>query len=770
MFKRKELDWCVGFSESIDADPLIKVHATVPGAVQLDWAKANDWEEYTYSDNYKDYLWMEDVYWFYTTKLESLHINENERIFFVCKGVDYKFQVKLGGRIIHEQEGMFTPFQIDITERACNGEDLEIIIFPVPKRNGAPEGRAQADQSCKPAVSYGWDWHPRLIPIGIWDETYLEIRSLCHIGDCEVKYDLSDNLNTADIKLNVDLYHIGEGSINWSFFNPLGELTFKINAAIKDNIVTGDSITTDGNRTANESITAVNNTVANDNAVINRHVVTNGKRIVLQSMLNNIQLWWPNGQGEANLYTSSVELLDVNGNLVQQSESKVGFRKVKLVVYPGGWDDVVDFPKSRNNPPITMEINNRQIFCKGSNWVNPEIFPGIITKETYEPLVKLAKEGNMNILRCWGGAIVNKESFFELCDKYGIMVWQEFPLACNNYEGTREYLKILDQESCSIIKRLRSHACVVMWCGGNELFNSWSKMTDQSLALRLLNRNCYDHDPHTPFIMTSPLMGIGHGSYLFQYPSGEDVFQIMPKASNTAYTEFGCPSPSGVEYLKQFIPENELFPPRPKTAWETHHAFNAWASVETWLCLNTIESYFGFCDSLEKIVMYGQLLQSEGYKCIYEEARRQKPKCSMALNWCYNEPWPTAANNSIINWPAIPKPAYYAVKASCRPILSSARIPKFLWHKGEIFNPELWILNDLPNTVPAGSLKAYIQFEEEKYFLTQWDYPELPENQNLKGQSLQFQLKFSKSGFIKLILNVEGYPEMDAEYILLYRN
>ncbi len=93
-----------------------------------------------------------------------------------------------------------------------------------------------------------------------------------------------------------------------------------------------------------------------------------------------------------------------------------------------------DFPRTRSVVPIQLEINKRQIFCKGSNWVNPEIFPGIIGPERYDELTDRAREANFNLLRIWGGGIVNKEAFHEQCDEKGIMVWQEFPLACNNYE------------------------------------------------------------------------------------------------------------------------------------------------------------------------------------------------------------------------------------------------------------------------------------------------------------------------------------------------
>lgn len=734
MIFQKKMDWYVGYMHSEAALPEKRVPATVPGAVQLDWAKAEGWGDYSFSDNYKSYLWMEDVYWSYSAKVELPDYNENDHLIFVCKGIDYRFKVKLDGTEIHAQEGMFTPFEIDLTDRIHSGIELEILIFPVPKREGAEHGRQEADQCCKPALSYGWDWHPRLVPSGIWDEAYLEVRPGYHIEKVETFYDLNSDLKKVDMKLNAAIKAPEEGVLIWELFDPDGCIVRRIEHPFSESSI-------------------------------------NEQNILLDLAIDNPRLWWPNGQGEPALYSSVVKLFDKNSDLIQKEGRKIGFRNVSLVMHPGAWDKpcTSEYPKTRSDPPITLEINGRQIFCKGTNWVNPEIFPGIITEETYRPLIQMAKDANFNILRSWGGGIINKDAFFKQCDEQGVMVWQEFPLACNNYVGTPKYLEILDQESRSIIKRLRSHPCVVLWCGGNELFNAWSMMTDQSHALRLLNRNCYDLDPKTPFIMTSPQMGMGHGNYLFKDFNDKEVFYTMPRSSNTAYAEFGCPGPSSVEYLRRIIPEEELFPPKPGTAWETHHAFGAWIG-DTHLCLSTQEEYFGVPDTLEEVVERGQLLQNEGYKCIFEEARRQKPICSMALNWCYNEPWPSAANNSLINWPAEPKPAYYAVKASCRPVLASARISKFSWCEGEIFDPEIWILNDSPKKVEAKKVSVYLQIGDNTIFLLQWDTQEILPDTNLPGPVIRFRLPHSIVKRMKLILKVEGCTNMDSEYVLLYKS
>ncbi len=731
------LEWQVGWSVSLEEHPERLVPASVPGAVQLDWARAEEWGDYWYADNWRQYGWMEDCFWSYSTKLSSPALESDERLYFVCNGVDYRFIVQLNGTVIHAQEGMFTPFELDITDQMKDGDELKVIIFPVPKREGAAKGRDQADQSCKPAVSYGWDWHPRLIPLGIWEEAFLETRKAVHIAAFETLYTLSEDLASVELEAAVQLstYPLSKGTLRWTLKDRSG------------------------------------------NIVVSKEVIPQDRTVQITARLVEPELWWPIGHGEPILYQSVVEWLE-GELLLDGKQHAVGFRTIRLVMHPGAWEEPSQFPKSRSNPPILLEINGRHIFCKGSNWVNPEIFPGLIHEQTYRTLLELAKDAHMNLLRSWGGGIVNKEAFFQICDELGIMVWQDFPLACNNYIGTAPYLNILEQEAESIVRRLRPHCSVVMWCGGNELFNGWSGMTDQSLALRLLNKICYELDPHRPFIMTSPLMGMGHGHYKFRDEQGQEVYQWMAHATNTAYTEFGVPGPSSVDVLRTFIPQTELLSPRRGTAWEDHHAFGAWLS-EDWLNVETIEYYFGSCNSLEQLVERGQWLQAEGYKAIYEEARRQKPRCSMALNWCFNEPWPTAANNSLLQWPAKPKPAYEAVKASCRPILASAKLAKFAWKEGETFSPELWMLNDSYDEHSAGTVEVFLSFgredslllpdeEIEEIKLLEWHFTSLESNKNYVGPVIRYVLPHRNADFMIVKLRVQGRAQWDTSYKLSY--
>lgn len=408
--------------------------AIVPGNVQYDYGCMMGWGDINVGENVTKFRQTEDYTWEYRTKLDY-KLQLGERAVFVSEGIDYIYDVLIDNEVKLEYEGMFSRIEIDLTDNI--GSELVVRIHPHPKRETAEfEDRQQADQSVKPPVCYEWDWHPRMLVSGIWQDTYVETRKADYIRRCEPFYTLSDDYKSADIRFEIDCDEPVEIALFDPDGNPLGS---------------GDHYT-----------------------------------------IKNPRLWWCNGQGEPELYTyeARTESHTVTGH--------IGLRTVKLVMNKGGWIEPIQFPKGRSVAPIQLELNGRRVFAKGSNWVNPDIFNGHIDEKRYETLITLAKEANMNIFRCWGGSGINKKAFYDICDRLGIMVWVEFPLACNNYEGTPHYLSVLEQEATSIIRDLRSHPAVVMYCGGNELFNNWSLMTDQSLALRLLNKLCYDLDKERP--------------------------------------------------------------------------------------------------------------------------------------------------------------------------------------------------------------------------------------------------------------------------------
>ena len=682
--------------------------ATVPGNIQLDYGNYAGFGDAMYGDNCIKYEALENDSWEYVTHLKYER-NDRERIWFVSYGIDYKYDIFLNDEKIYSYEGMFKPVELDITDQLNGDDELRVFIYPHPKRAGAPAGlRDEADHSCKPPVCYGWDWNPRLLISGIWQETYLETRSENYIFECEPTYELNDRLDKASVSFDVTC----AVPCTVSFYDAEDNLLYR-----------GD-----------------------------------GKSFEIEG----IHLWWCNGQGEAYLYKWTVENQDC------KKSGTLGFRRAKIVRNVGAGSPA-GFPKSRYAAPFTMELNGRRIFMKGGNFVNPDIFWGRVNAKNYDELTTLAQDAHMNIFRLWGGAAFCKKEFYDLCDQKGIMVWQEFMLACNEYPNEKHYLSVLESEATAMIKALRRHACIVLWCGGNELFNGWSGMNDQSLPLRMLGSLCYSLDQKNPYIMTSPLEGMGHGGYMFydKDNSGGDVYVCFQKAPHTAYTEFGVPSISSMDALKQIIPSEELSEIKDTPSWRLHHAVRAWMP-QSHACLETLEMYFGKDATVEERVAQSDWLQTEGLKGIYEEARKQYPKCSAALNWCYNEPWITAANCSIIRYPAIPKPGYYAVKNALRPVLFSARIPKFDWRSRERFTAQIWLLNDSNETV-HGSVEVLLRIGNQEISLLKWERAETDARINVEGASVCLTLPAVDTNYMTLVLKANN-ESWSSEYKLLYRN
>lgn len=708
------LNWQVGYCNTASSRPEDYFPATVPGAVQLDYAAAYELPDHNYEMNFEQYQWMQEKFWVYKAEFDATNV-VNKRLFFVSKGIDYQYDIYINGEHHLSYEGMYREVDLDISEYSGGKINIEIVVYPAPKSNVGdvrPGTRDEANQSTKPAVSYGWDFHPRLIPLGIWEETYIEITDLPALVKPVVEYTLNDERTLATVTLSAD----SDCIIGWKVTDPAGKTVFE------------------------------------------------GKEPFECFEIKDPLLWWCNGYGKPNLY--SWELILKDSPEEKKLSGKIGFRTVSLEMNEGTWD-VPEFPKTRSCPPITLCLNGVNVFVKGSNWVAPEIFYGTIDEARYREQLELVKAANLNFLRCWGGAIVNKEAFYEICDELGIMVWQEFPLGCNNYIATEAYLKLLKNEALDIINRVAKHPCHVIWCGGNELFNSWSGMTDQSLALRTLNSLTLDKTPNIPFLPTSPLMGMAHGSYLFIYFDGREVIDVMQNSNHTAYTEFGAPSISNIDCLMRAADKEKLFPFENNEITRAHHAFKAWCQEDNWSSVETIKHYFGESESLEQLVERGQYLQSVGYRFIFEEARRQKPHCSMAVNWCFNEPWACIANNSLVCYPNSIKPAYYEVAAACRGVAATARYRKLKHTAGEVIDFDLFMLNDGVEPIKGDTVRVLVQIgESEPVHIIDWQFPDLKANTNFEGPTLRYQLPaVSGAETLKIILSCGEYS---SEYTLLY--
>lgn len=719
----KEFNWKVGYTEDLQLLPREMVPAKVPGAAQLDYMAAKQLPSYLQDDNCRLYSWMEDVYWVYETQLD-FSLTDRQIATLVLAGVDYQCVVRVDGAVIAENEGMFTPIYCDVSPYSGKPHKLEVVVFPAPKADDSAT-RSQARKCCKPAACYGWDWHPRLITSGIYDRAYLKIQDQHCVTYLDAHYTLNDDLSQCRLSAQVGVQTEGVVCLQ---------------------LLDNDRIVCEETRScpAGES-----------------HFIFT---------VEQPKLWNPIGYGPQNMYTLRVRTLSGDA-IADEALRKIGFRRAKLVMNAGSWDGPESFPKSRSDSPATLEINGRRIFAKGSNWVNAHVAPGVLRDADYETLLTLVRDANMNILRIWGGGFVNHETFFDLCDEMGIMVWQEFPLACNEYPDEDPYLAVLEREATSIVRRLRTHPCLTMWCGGNELFNSWSGMTEQHHALRLLDKVCYTEDRFTPFIMTSPLNGMAHGHYCnYDENEKEEFITMLVRSRNTAYTEFGCPGASDPAYIRQYISgENYADCTETNGAWTAHHAFGVWY-IEAWLRRPEVNYFFGGFTDTDDLCKKMQFIQTMCYRSYFEEMRKQWPHCAMALNWCFNEPWPTVANNSLLSWPAVPKPCYYSVRNALRPQLASLRIQRHLWWAGETFQGEVWLLNDSLAALNAESLQLFYALGDGE--IVPWGTLQIPEVQAQSNRLcgvISFPLPQDFAGQIHVYLTVKDHPEMNSEYTYLCR-
>lgn len=680
--------------------------ASVPGNIQKDFANYMGYDDLMFANNVAVLEKTESYIWTYITYPEY-KAEKGEKVYFVSEGIDYIFEIRLDGRSLYSSEGMYTPVKIDITDMIGDNSKLEVVIYPHPKNGNIKRDRSEAADTCKPPHCYGWDWNPRLLVSGMHMPAYIETAGEGKIESCELFYELDSEKRSAEITFVCE---------------SVEEPIFTLYDA-DDNVVL----------------------CGKDNNFI----------------LNDVNLWWCSGLGSAYLYKWTAKTSD------DIKTGYIGFRNVKLVQNSGTEHGPEGgFPKGQYAAPITVELNGVRVFAKGSNFVNISLFPGNVTEKDCEFIVKSLKEANMNIVRMWGGSGICKDKFYDLCDKYGIMVWQEFMLACNLYSDDEKYLNVLRREAVSIVRRLRKHPSLIFYCGGNELFNDWSGMTEQSHALRLLNSVCFEEDRKRPFLFTSPVSDMAHGGYVFRDDEGQEIFRQFQKSRKTAYTEFGCPSIAKPELLKKIIPENELSAISPTENWTVHHAFGSWGE-KRWACLDVIEYYFGKGHNVEDLVMYSEKLQSFGYKACFEEARRQWGHCSMVLNWCLNEPWICAANNSLISYPDVKKPAYYAVRDALRPVMASARIPQYSYTSFDKMEFEVWYHNETLKTV-SDTVRVKVVLGDKTVYSGGWETGEVAPMSVKKGLSVSFDLPdHEKKEFLKILLETQ-HPDNSNEYEVLF--
>ncbi len=358
--------------------------------------------------------------------------------------------------------------------------------------------------------------------------------------------------------------------------------------------------------------------------------------------IDNPPLWWPNGAGEQNFYTYTVEIRG------QQITRRIGLRKLEVITAGGA---------------LTFRVNNRDLFMKGASWIPCDMFENRQTSEKYRDLLESAASANMNMIRLWGGGQYEKDVFYDLCDELGLLVWHDFMFSCAVYPGDQAFLDDIAAEFAHQVRRLADHASIALWCGDNECVGAlnWYGDPPEVVAINRANLEkrqavsaaaVAKYDPDRMFWPSSPCAGPGDYSDAWHDDSKGDMHNWTVWHENKGFenyynyrprfcSEFGYQSFPSREIAETFCPADELNPTAPDFDW---HQKNAGGNARM---LETMARYFRFPQGTDAILYLSQIQQAIAMKTAVENWRAQRPRCSGTLFWQLNDCWPVASWSSI---------------------------------------------------------------------------------------------------------------------------
>lgn len=618
--------------------------ANVPGGVHTDLMALGRISDPFAGDNEKRVRWVAEADWEYRRQfIAALELLNQPHIWLVCDGLDTLATVSLNGHELGHTANMFRGYRWDVKTLLEADENELLIAFESPACFAAAQqairpmlGVAQAIQGGpylrKAPCQFGWDWGPQLPPIGIWKDIRLE-------GYKEARI--------ADIRLSQK--------------HAKGQVSVEARVAVQS--------------WAEAPRSSVLRLVAPDGKVFDTSApVDSNNECALQLQIPNPQLWWPNGYGAQPLYQASVELLQANRQL-DQREYQLGLRTIELRQQPDEWGH-----------SFTFIANGQPIFAKGSNWIPADSFPTRILDDHLEGLIRSAAETYQNMLRVWGGGFYEEERFYDMCDRYGILVWQEFIFSCSIYPlDDPTFLENVHQEVIGNVRRLRHRASLALWCGNNEMEQGWLdwgwdkpdyqvlKSAYDNFFHHTLPTWCTAEDPDHTYWPSSP-----SSDTPFENPNGQvqgdahywDVwhgrkpFSAYRNQFPRFMSEFGFQALPPLSTIRTYAEEADWN--MTSYIMERHQKNDSGNALMVSQMLDT----FRLPKDFESLVYLSMVLQAEGIRYGVEHWRRNPRRVSGTLYWQLNDCWPVASWSSLDyfgRWKAL----HYAARRFYAPLLLS---------------------------------------------------------------------------------------------------
>ena len=337
-----------------------------------------------------------------------------------------------------------------------------------------------------------------------------------------------------------------------------------------------------------------------------------------------------------------------------------------------------------------FKIDDKAVYMKGANYIPSDAFLSRVTKKDYEKIVLSAKDANMNMLRVWGGGIYEDDYFYDLCDKYGINVWQDFMFAGTMVPGDKAFFDNVKEEVQYQVKRLRHHPSIVLWCGNNEsdeAFKNWGWQKSMNMSKQDSTRLWKDYvrlfqdsipkwvkevDDKRPYISSSPLFGWGRKQSITEGDShywgtwwGLEDIEVVKNKTGRFVSEYGMQAMPNYSSIEKFtLPEDRhLF----SDVLKAHQkAGNGFTKLNSYLNRYFIDSTKVKNMKVEDYTYLTQCLQYYSLKNIIGIHRSKAPYNMGTLVWQLNDCWPVASWSVTDYYNRQPKAAWYAMREAYR--------------------------------------------------------------------------------------------------------
>jgi len=628
------------------------IGAKVPGCVHLDLMKAHRIGDPFWRGNETDIQWVGERDWIYRRHFKvSRELFDQKRIFLECDGLDTLATIRLNGQPVGKTDNMFRQWKFEVRNHLRAGSNEISILFRSPLawirkkqriRHLHTSGLGQyvvapAGWLRKEACNFGWDWGPKLVTCGIWRDIALVGFGSARLSDVQIAQD-----------------HSRPGRVFLDVRIAVERVT---NAPLR----VGLTLTKTGRR------------------IGPMPAIRRGGTFHAWMEVPDPELWWPNGMGKQPLYELSVELLSESGSRLDAQTRRIGLRTIRLQRRGDRWGQSFQFV-----------VNGIPFFAKGANWIPADCFVNRLSADNYETLLSDAAEAHMNMIRVWGGGIYEPDLFYDLCDRLGLCVWQDFMFACSTYPTfDPAFMRNVRVEVEQQVRRLRHHASIALWCGNNEMepsltsesltgkkwsdtsmsWSGYSKLFDRLLPAILrkldLSRDYWPSSPHTPVgdrqDRNNPHSGDAHlwGVWHRLLP-----FESYRQSTHRFNSEFGFqsfPEPQTIAAFTEVQDRNITSPVM------EHHQRSA---IGNTTIMRYMLDWFRIPKSFEMTIWLSQIQQGIAIKYGVEHWRRIMPRNMGALYWQLNDCWPAPSWSSIDcfgRWKAL----HYMAKNFFAPLLIS---------------------------------------------------------------------------------------------------